>query len=102
MKAYETAGEADHPDGVRSESPQSLVTSHQNEYRLLIKTAAIHKLNRVVLPIQRSPASCTSPSSGSNGSPMMVCMAEKTMTGNAVAYLRALRSERRGVGVEPV
>jgi hypothetical protein len=33
---------------------------------------------------------------------MTVCIAEKIMTGNAVAYLSALRSERRGVGVERV
>lgn len=60
-----------------------------------------HRLNSVVRPIHRSPASCAS-SSGSNGSPMTVCIAEKMMTGKAVAYLRALRSDRRGVGVERV
>jgi hypothetical protein len=39
MKAYETAGEDDQPDLVRRERPQSFVTSHQNEYRLLTRTA---------------------------------------------------------------
>ena len=40
MNAYETLGDEDHPLRVRSESPQSLVTSHQNEYIELTRTAA--------------------------------------------------------------
>lgn len=47
MNAYETAGVADQPDGVRSDSPQSFVTSHQNEYRLLIRTARILRVQGV-------------------------------------------------------
>lgn len=41
MKAYETEGDDDQPDFVRSERPQSFVTSHQNEYRLFTRTARI-------------------------------------------------------------
>lgn len=33
---------------------------------------------------------------------MTPCMALKKMTGNAVAYLRALSIERLGVGVDPL
>lgn len=62
---------------------------------------AYQRLNKVVRPINRSPASWPT-SSGSNGSPMTVCIAERMMTGNAVAYLSAFKRDRRGVGVDPV